>query len=81
MRHVIRTLLALLVVTVAFVAGRSTTYAQISPSQRPVISGNDIGFRVDRRKGDTPVGVLVVRVNGEWLEPEFSVTARPATAR
>lgn len=37
-----------------------------------VISGNDIGFRVEGHKGSTPVGRLVVRINGQWVEPEFA---------
>jgi hypothetical protein len=38
-----------------------------------VISGSDLGFRVERldAKG-SPVGSLVVRVNGKWVEPSFS---------
>jgi hypothetical protein len=38
-----------------------------------VIAGNDLGFRVDRYNGSTPVGTLVVRVNGQWVEADFSV--------
>ena len=51
--------------------------------QPDVISGADIGFRVDSRKGDIPVGRLVVRVNGRWVEPEESVQIRrvPTTPR
>jgi hypothetical protein len=37
-----------------------------------IISGSDIGFQVDRSKGDTPVGSLVVRRDGKWVEVEFS---------
>ena len=32
-----------------------------------VLSGNDVGFRISARKGDAPVGTLVVRVNGQWV--------------
>jgi hypothetical protein len=35
-----------------------------------VLSSADVGFRVDYFDGRTPVGTLVVRVNGQWLEPK-----------
>jgi hypothetical protein len=36
-----------------------------------VIAGPEIGFRVDRYNGLTPVGELVVRRNGQWVAVEF----------
>jgi hypothetical protein len=33
-----------------------------------VISGGDIGFRIDGIDGDKVVGRIVVRINGEWVE-------------
>jgi hypothetical protein len=35
-----------------------------------VLSGGDIGFRVEYFEGRKPVGTLVVRVNGVWIEPK-----------
>jgi hypothetical protein len=59
------------------------------PSQQPdptapIISGNDIGFRVDRQ--DTQrlgrlTGTWVVRVNGQWVEPAASLRGRPLGTR
>jgi hypothetical protein len=45
-----------------------------------VIAGNDLGFRVESHKGNTPVGRLVVRVNGRWVDAQFSVVANRGTA-
>jgi hypothetical protein len=45
-----------------------------------VIAGNDLGFRVESHKGNTPVGSLVVRINGQWLEAQFSVGVKRVTA-
>lgn len=49
--------------------------AQLSPGQRlatpKVYAGVDIGFRVDGMRGEVPVVVPVVKVNGEWVEVEF----------
>ena len=46
---------------------------RVLPQQR-VISGSDFGFRVERQDRDgTPLGRLVVRVNGQWVEAGFAV--------
>ena len=33
-----------------------------------VVSGPDFGFRIESEQGGVPVGKLVVRVNGKWIE-------------
>jgi hypothetical protein len=49
-----------------------------SPAQRnngpapTILSGNDIGFRVERGDRKSVAGTLVVRVNGEWVPAEFT---------
>jgi hypothetical protein len=50
-------------------------WAQVvpAPSVPPgVVSGADIGFRVERTEGNTAVGRLMVRVNGKWVEAQFA---------
>jgi hypothetical protein len=50
----------------------------------PIISGNDIGFRVDRQQTETLgrlTGTWVVRVNGQWVEPAPSLRGRPLGTR
>lgn len=43
------------------------------PLQLPtILSGNDVGFRVDRTQDGIPVGTLVVRIDGVWVAPESS---------
>ena len=46
-----------------------------------IISGNDLGFRVERQSGNTVTGTLVVRVNGQWVVPESGVGVKRLTAR
>ena len=68
-----------LVVTVLWIASLVSVAALAQPRlQNPwmtplpspiVLSGNDIGFRVEGRNGNRPVGVLVIRMNGEWVVP------------
>jgi hypothetical protein len=33
-----------------------------------ILSGSDIGFRVERTQDDVPIGTLIVRVDGRWVE-------------
>jgi hypothetical protein len=50
----------------------------------PIISGNDIGFRVDRQETQRLgrlTGTWVVRVNGQWIEPAASLRGRPLGTR
>ena len=35
-----------------------------------IVSGDDIGFRVEGLLGDTPAGTLVIRRNGQWIEAQ-----------
>jgi len=51
------------------------------PPQKRVFSGPDLGFRVDARKGNTPIGRFVVRVDGQWVEIEESASIRRLTVR
>jgi hypothetical protein len=53
----------------------------IQPQTPTVISGSDLGFRIDSRRGNTPVGVLVVRINGQWVEVESSVGVKRLVAK
>lgn len=34
-----------------------------------IVSGEDIGFRIEGTIGDAPAGTLVIRRNGVWVEP------------
>jgi hypothetical protein len=80
MSRSIRAFFAILILGLTF--GSGWTLAQ-QQSQTPVIvSGSDIGFRVDRQR-TVNVGKLngawVVRVNGEWVEPDTSGTRSLST--
>jgi hypothetical protein len=44
-------------------------YAGAQPLQSPnIVSGPDIGFRLERTLPDRAVGTLMVRVDGKWVE-------------
>ena len=61
----VASLIVLGVVGSAFIAAQTRGV----PEPR-VLSGNDIGFRLEgtNPKGE-PIGTLVVRINGQWVEP------------
>ena len=42
--------------------------AQGVPLDAKILSGDDIGFRIDSMQGNVPVGTFVIRLNGKWVE-------------
>jgi len=90
MPRTLRIFIATLSLALVFVVGR-WAYGQGPqfPSQQPdsnapVISGNDVGFRVDRQDTERLgrlTGTWVVRVNGQWIEPAASLRGRPLGTR
>ncbi len=51
------------------------------PAGHVVLSGSDVGFRIEGVRGGKPVGRLVVRQNGEWIDVESPVVVRPLSIR
>jgi hypothetical protein len=75
-----RLISTVLAVGCAFVLG--ATWSNGQPAQTPtILSGADIGFRVERRNGETPIGTLVVRVDGKWVAAQFAGGVKPATMK
>ncbi len=56
-------------------------YRHRVPVQPPIVlSGSDVGVQITAREGTSPVGHLVVRVDGQWVPFLFeSGTARLST--
>lgn len=43
-----------------------------------MLFGNDIAFRIDRMDVEgKPVGSLLVKIDGKWVEPTFSPSVKP----
>ena len=43
-----------------------------TPLPEPVVlSGNDLGFRIEWMNGRVPTGKVVVRLNGQWVEAQI----------
>lgn len=70
--------LFLMVVIVLAVMTAAWTYAQavmVKPVTPTVLTGGDFGFRVEGDRAGTPVGELVVKVNGQWVAADVNPTA------
>jgi hypothetical protein len=57
-------------VAVAAVASAQARFWKPVPVPR-VLSGDDVGFRVEGFRGEVPSGTIVIRVNGNWVEAEI----------
>jgi hypothetical protein len=53
------------------------TIARAQAQETIVLSGSDVGFRIEGQRGQTPVGKLVVRIDGQWVEAALSNVAAP----
>jgi 2-methylcitrate dehydratase PrpD len=70
--------------SLAVVAGLAAGLtAQAGQSEPRVLTDGDIGFRIDGvdRMSGKPMGTLVIRVNGEWIEPAAPMRGRPAASK
>jgi hypothetical protein len=66
-----------IVLAATLVGGGLWAHAQVQlPNGRPddgtVLTGNDLGFRVETSGPDSVTGRLVVRLNGKWVEAKSS---------
>jgi len=68
----IRTRLGLIVLSVSSLVAvslwASAQRRHVIPESPVVLSGSDLGVRVEGRKGSARVGRLVVRIDGHWVE-------------
>ena len=49
---------------------------QVTPVTPTVLSGADFGFRVEGNRAGTPIGTLVIKMNGQWVEAEIGGDGR-----
>lgn len=53
-------------------SGAAVAVAAGQSNEPRVLSGSDLGFRVDGiAKDGAPIGTIVVRVDGKWVSPQF----------
>ena len=80
-----------LVIAIMWVASLAAVgvAAQVSaqaPSFRPlpepkILSGADVGFRVEGMYGNVPAGVIVLRVENQWVEARIGGSPGPRIPR
>jgi hypothetical protein len=63
----------------AVTAWATSQAVAVEPVTPRIMTGGDVGFRVEGLRGSTPVGTVVVRVNGEWVEAEVKLPGRATT--
>ena len=80
MRRYIAVGLMLAAVCIAGVWARAQVQPP-NPSTPTILSGGDVGFRVERWEGDTPIGRWVVRSKGQWIEPRTTMGPRRLTSK
>ena len=64
-------LTAVMVLEGARTIAQSVQVERVTPR---VMTGNQVGFRVEGLRGGTPVGTLVVQVNGQWVQADIGST-------
>jgi hypothetical protein len=79
LRHVVASVIVALALGAA-TAWAASQWTLIEPVTPNVVAGENLGFRVEGlRGGSTPVGTVVVRVNGQWVEAEVKLPGRGTT--
>ena len=68
-------LLSLVAAAAAVAAAQALEYRAL-PDPR-VMTGGDVGFRVEGLYGNMPAGSIVIRVNGEWVEARVGTPRTP----
>ena len=55
---------------------------RINPLAEPrVVSGPDLGFRIEGEQNGVAVGPLVVKINGKWVEARIGLADGPNLLR
>jgi hypothetical protein len=75
MISVARKCLAVFALLLALLAAAAVGYAQgqgTKPLPSLMVSGSDIGFRLEGRKGNSVTGRFMVRIEGKWLDVDYA---------
>ena len=79
----IKTCGVICLIVLSLIAGTAIGFAQaqrmLKPNNVIVLSGPDIGFRVEGLKESSVTGRFVVRVSGKWVEIDNAFAPKPAT--
>jgi hypothetical protein len=67
------------VLSLVVVAAASRLMLAQTTGDKRIVTGSDLGFRIDSDRGGVPTGRFVVRVNGTWVEVKETVGAARLT--
>jgi hypothetical protein len=71
-------LCTLSLIAVATISLSAQLQLQLMTEMPQIVSGNDIGFRIDSTKDGFPVGTLMIRMNGRWVQASSSMSVGPS---
>jgi len=67
-----------LLIVAALARGQTPAQRGTTPT---LISGGELGFSVERQRGDRVVGTFVVRINGSWWDVEPTAGVKPLSGK
>ena len=80
-RTLVVVLWALSLIIVGAFARAQTPGQRNGRADPAIISGSDLGFRMERQVGDRVTGTFVVRINGNWWDVAPSMTLKPLNGK
>ena len=72
---------ALSLIIVGAIARAQTPAQRAGRADPSIISGGDLGFRIERQRGDHVTGTFVVRINGNWWDVEPPTGLKPLSGK
>lgn len=72
---------SLVVVGVVVASAQALRPVRVVTATPLIVSGSDIGFRIDRTINGVPSGTLVVRIDGKWVDVASGPILKPAAIR
>ena len=77
MRQRYLTLGVLLVVFLTSAAWAVAQALAARPVPPTIVSGENVGFRIEAVRGATPIGHIVIKQNGQWVAAEIGSVQAP----
>ena len=79
-RYLVATV-SIVLILIAATAWATAQLVMVEPVTPTVMTGGDVGFRVEGLRAGQPVGTIVVKVNGQWVEAAFKGSTTPLSRR
>ena len=73
-RYLLLAFVGVLALLVTTTWTRAQTQRWTPLTEPVVVSGTDIGFRIERTKDGIAIGKLVVRIDGRWVDTDTTIS-------